>query len=206
LLRRACIGDEQARNELFARYRRRLLRMIRFRLNRRLLRRIDPQEVLQDAYLEASRRLPEYLTGPHVPFFLWLRQIVGQQLLQVHRQHLGARMRDVGGRQPPTRAPTPEAPAASPATDLVGRLTSPDQAAMCAEAKVRLREALNCMEPMDREVLALRHFEQLTNAEAAQALGLAESVASRRYVRALERLSQILSDVSGSREQSPASW
>src|SRR6184192_2584825 len=94
LLQRAAAGDTEAVNELFTLYRDRLRAMVRLRLNRRLQGRVDPSDVLQEAYLEVCRGLPDYLRSPTLPFFLWLRHITGQKLITVHRRHLGARMRD----------------------------------------------------------------------------------------------------------------
>src|SRR5436305_3422399 len=94
LLRRAAAGDEQAVSELFARYRDRLRAMVRLRLNRCLQGRVDPSDILQEAYLEISKGLADYLRAPTLPFFLWLRHITGQKLIMAHRQHLGAQMRD----------------------------------------------------------------------------------------------------------------
>jgi RNA polymerase sigma-70 factor (ECF subfamily) len=195
LLLRAGQGDQNALADLFSRYRERLKRMVRLRLNRRLLGRVDDSDVLQDVYLAVARELDDYLTNPSMPFFLWLRKIAGQQLVTVHRRHLGARMRDAGREVSLQGGGMPPANSASIAAQLLGRLTSPSQAAIKAELRARLQEAINGMHAMDREVLTLRHFEQLSNAEAAQVLGIDESAASKRYVRALERLSKILSEM-----------
>ena len=127
-----------------------------------------------------------------MPFFLWLRFLTGQRLLRVHRQHLGAEMRDVGREVSLYRGALPAATSAALAAQLLGRDTRPSEAAVRAERSIRLQEALNSMDPLDREVLALRHFEQLSNSEAARVLGLQESAAAKRYVRALKRLREIL--------------
>jgi RNA polymerase sigma-70 factor (ECF subfamily) len=193
LLQRAAAGDERAVNELFARYRDRLRAMVRLRLNRRLQGRVDPSDVLQEAYLEISKGLADYLRAPTLPFFLWLRHITGQKLITVHRQHLGAQMRDADKEVSLYRGALPEASSASLANHLLGRITSVSQAAVRAELQIRVQEALASMEPLDREVLTLRHFETLTNAETATVLGIKKSAASNRYIRALERLRDILS-------------
>jgi RNA polymerase sigma-70 factor (ECF subfamily) len=197
LLRRAAAGDQQAVNELFTLYRDRLRAMVRLRLNRRLQGRVDPSDVLQEAYLEICKHFPDYARAPTLPFFLWLRHITGQKLIAVHRQHLGAQMRDADREVSLHRGALPEASSASLAAQLLGRLTSPTQAALRAELQIRVQEALNSMDPMDREVLALRHFELLSNAEAAEVLGIKKSAASNRYIRALERLKDILSALPG---------
>ena len=116
--------------------------------------------------------------------------MTGQRLLQVHRRHLGAAMRDAGREVSLYRGALPQASSASLAAQLLGRLTSASQAAVRAEMQVQLQEALNGMDPIDREVLALRHFEELSNGEAAEVLGLSKTAASNRYVRALGRLKE----------------
>lgn len=195
LLNRARQGDSGALNELFSQYRRRLRRMVQLRLNHRLHGRVDPSDVIQDAYVEVSRCLPEYLRQPKIPFFLWLRHITGQKIIAIHRQHLGAQMRDAEREVSLYRGTMPSATSEVLAAQLLGKLTSPSVAAVRAEMKKRLEDALNSMESVDREVLALRHLEQLTNSEAAQELQISESAASKRYVRALERLQRMTSDM-----------
>jgi RNA polymerase sigma-70 factor, ECF subfamily len=197
LLGRLRAGDQQALAELFERYRERLRRMVRLRLDRRLQGRVDPSDVLQDAYLDAARRAPDYAADPALPAFLWLRFLTGQRLLQVHRLHLGTQMRDAGQEVSLHRGALPQASSVSLAAQLLGRLTSPTAAAVRAELQIKLQEALNGMDPLDREVLTLRHFEELSNAEAAHVLGLSKTAASNRYVRALRRLKDVLSAMPG---------
>jgi RNA polymerase sigma-70 factor (ECF subfamily) len=192
LLRRAAQGDQAAWGALLVRSRDRLRRMVALRLDRRLQGRVDPSDIIQEAYIDASARLPEYARQPDMPFFLWLRFLTGQRLVRVHRQHLGAEMRDVAREVSLYRGTLPAATSAALAAQLLGRDTRPSEAAVRAERSIRLQEALNSMDPLDREVLALRHFEQLSNAEAARVLGLQEPAAAKRYVRALKRLRLIL--------------
>ena len=192
LLRRAAQGDQAAWGALLVRSRGRLRRMVALRLDRRLQGRVDPSDIIQEAYIDASARLAEYARQPDMPFFLWLRFLTGQRLLRVHRQHLGAEMRDVAREVSLYRGALPAATSAALAAQLLGRDTRPSEAAVRAERSIRLQEALNSMDPLDREVLALRHFEQLSNGEAARVLGLQESAAAKRYVRALKRLRLIL--------------
>jgi RNA polymerase sigma-70 factor (ECF subfamily) len=196
LLRRAGSGDAQALAELFARHRPRLRQMVRLRLDRRLQGRLDPSDVLQEAYIDFARRFPEY-PGETMPFFLWLRLLTGQKLIDLHRQHLGAKMRDAGLEVSLYRGALPQASSVSLAAQLMGRLTSASQAAMRAEMQTRIQEILNTMDPMDREVLALRHFEMLANDETALVLGISKSAASNRYVRALKRLKDLLTGLPG---------
>jgi RNA polymerase sigma-70 factor (ECF subfamily) len=185
LLDRAAAGDPDAWRALFDRERPRLRRMVALRMDRRLQGRIDPSDVIQDAHIEAMTRLPEYFRQPDMPFFLWLRLIVGQRLTLLHRRHLGAHARDAGREIGLYGGALPEATSAALAARLLGHLTQPSEAAVRAERKIRIQTALNGMDQLDREVLALRHFEQLSNGEVAQALGLSKSTASKRYIRAL---------------------
>jgi RNA polymerase sigma-70 factor (ECF subfamily) len=195
LLQLAAQGDAQLWGALLEQHRQRLRRMVALRLDQRLQGRLDASDVLQEAFLDASARLPEYVSQPAMPFFLWLRFLTGQKLLELHRQHLGTQMRDVGREVSLYRGALPQASSAALAAQLVGHDTRPSEAAIRAERKLRLQEALNSLDPLDREVLALRHFEQLSNTEAAQVLGLQTSAASKRYLRALKRLKEILRDL-----------
>jgi RNA polymerase sigma-70 factor (ECF subfamily) len=192
LLDRARAGDPRALAALFDHYRRRLRHMVRLRLDRRLAGRLDPDDVLQQAYLEADKRFADYLLDPSIPVFLWLRLVTGEALTDLHRHHLGAKMRDAGIEVSLHRGALPQASSVSLAELLLGRLTSPTRAARRAETQRRLQEALNRMDPMDREVLVLRHFEELSNAEVAEVLGLEKTAASNRYIRALKRLKAAL--------------
>ena len=197
LLDQAAAGDTAAVTELFSRYRGRLKRMVRLRLSRHLQARLDDSDILQEACLEAARRLPEYLRDKPLPFFLWLRHLTGQKLIDAHRRHLGAKLRDAAQEVSLHRGAIPAASSASLAAQLLGRLTSPSQAAIKAEARLRVQDVLNSMDPIDREVLALRHFEQLNNAEVAATLQINESTASSRYLRALKRLKDEVKHIPG---------
>lgn len=189
-------GDESLR-ELFHSCRDRLRRMIELRLDRRLQRRIDASDVLQEAFLEASQRYAAYQQSPSMPLFLWLRFLVAERLTTLHRHHLGVQARDAARDVSIYSGPLPAASSAALAAQLVGSFTSPSDAALRAERALRLQEALNDMEPIDREVLSLRHFEQLSRAETAQVLDVSESAAGKRYLRALKRLKGALSDFEG---------
>src|SRR5499427_5912735 len=197
LLGAAREGDEAALAALVERHRDRLERMVRLRMDRRLQGRVDPADVVQDAYLAVRRRFPEYSADPCLPFFLWLRQAVGQKLVDVHRFHLGAQMRDAGQEVSLHRGALPQVTSLSLAEHLLGKLTPASHAAMRVELKLRVQEALNSMDPHDREVLILRHFEDLSNAEAAQVLGIKPSAAVQRYVRALKRLRDVIQGMPG---------
>jgi RNA polymerase sigma-70 factor (ECF subfamily) len=179
------------------RHRGRLRKLVALRLDLRLQGRVDPSDVIQEACADAVRRLPEYVNKPDVTFYLWLRFLVGQRLHEAHRRHLGAQARYAGREVSLYRGAMPEATTAALAAQLMGKLTSPSVALLRAERKLRLQQALNAMDPIDREVLVLRHYEQLSNGEAAQVLGLDKSAASKRYARALIKLKDILASMPG---------
>src|SRR6516225_7775154 len=158
LLEQARAGDKAALNELFAQHRARLRRMVELRLDRRLQARIDASDVVQEAYVDAVTRLDEYLRDPRYPLFLWLRLLVGERLLKLHRHHLGTQMRDAGLEVSIYRGALPAASSAALAAQLLGKQTSPTQAVVRAERIMRLQEALNSLDPVDREIISLRHF------------------------------------------------
>lgn len=203
-------GEQRALGEVFNANRQRLRRMVQLRLDRRLQGRIDASDVLQEAFIDASRRLKEYAANPAIPPFLWLRLLTVQRLQTLHRLQLGAKARDAGREVSLHSGPLPAADSRSLAAQLLGRLTTPSRAALRAEIQIHIQEALNAMDPIDGEILALRHFEELSNGEAAAVLGLHKAAASNRYVRALRRLKELLAptlnlmDGSGSfRSQAP---
>ena len=197
LIDRAAAGDTAALAELFGRYRQRLRAMVRLRMDRRLQGRVDPSDVLQEAYLDVAQQLSSYLAKPEMPFYLWLRLTTGQRLMRLHRHHLGAAIRDAGREVSLHRGALPQASSVSLAAHLLGRMTSASKAVERVEIQLRLQAALNGMDEMDREIIALRHFEELSNAEAARVLGLEPSAASKRYIRALKRLQEILKSIPG---------
>jgi RNA polymerase sigma-70 factor (ECF subfamily) len=187
----------QELNELFERYRDRLKLMVHLRLDRRLQARVDSSDVLQEAFLEGAERYERYKSKPTMPPFLWLRFLVGQRLTLMHRRHLGVKARAAWREVSLFHGALPEANSESLAAQLLGKLSSPSQIAMRSELQVRLQEALNSMDEIDREVLVLRHFEQLSNVEVAEVLGLAQRTASKRYITALRRLKEILGTMPG---------
>jgi RNA polymerase sigma-70 factor (ECF subfamily) len=174
--------------------------MVALRLDRRLQGRVDPSDVIQESYIDAARRLPEYVKNPPLPFYLWLRLLVGQRIVEQHRRHLGAQSRDASRDVSLFEGAFPEASAANLTVHLIGSLSTPSQSAIRSEQQLRLQEALDALDPTDREILALRHFEQFSNREAAEALGLDKSAASKRYVRALVRLKNTLRALPGGLE------
>jgi RNA polymerase sigma-70 factor (ECF subfamily) len=197
LVSRAAGGDQEALRALFAQHHDRLKRMVHLRLSRQLAGRIDDSDVLQEAYLEVARRLGEYAREPSRPFFLWLRHMTGLKLAEVHRRHLGTQLRDAEREVTLHRGGLPLVDSVSLAAQLLGTLTTPSQAAIKAETRLLVQEALNGMDPIDREVLALKHFEQLSTAEIAEVLGLSKAGAGSRYLRAIKRLRAILEQIPG---------
>ena len=193
-------GDEGVLAVLVERHRDRLERMVALRMDRRLQGRVDPADVVQEAYLAVRGKFPQYCADPRLPFFLWLRLEVGQKLVDVHRTHLRTRMRDAGQEVSLHHGALPQVTSLSLAEHLLGKLTTPSHAAMRAELKVRVQEALNSMDPNDREVLILRHFEDLSHAEAAQVLRIKPAAAVKRYVRALKRLRDVFQAMPGGTE------
>jgi RNA polymerase sigma-70 factor (ECF subfamily) len=196
-LQRATAGDALAWGELLVEHEGRLERMVAFRLDPRVRRRVDASDVVQEAFLAAASRREDYFRYPPVPIFLWLRGIVSNKLLEIHRHHLGMEKRDAAREVPLDPHPLPDATSAALLDQLTGHATGPGTAAARAEVKFRLRQVLDSMDATDREVLALRHFEQLTNGEAAAVLHIQERAAAKRYVRALKRLKDILADMPG---------
>lgn len=185
-------GEEEALASLFTQYEDRLRRMVVFRLNPRLRGRIDPSDILQESYLSASQRLAGYLEKPAAPVFIWLRGVTEQTMIDVHRRHLGAQARNASLEVSFHRSGHGIATSVSLAAHLVADMTSPSQAAIREEALSGLREAFDEMDSTDREVLALRHFEGLSNMEVAAILELQPTAASNRYIRALRRLKSVL--------------
>lgn len=196
LLDRLVQGDERALGELFEEYRPRLRRMIELRLDPRMSGRIDVDDVLQEAFVDASKRVEHYTTDTSRSFYIWLRLIVEQTLADLHRRHLGAQMRSVA-REVKFSQPQNHSSSLALTSRFVAHLTSPSQVAIRDEVSRQLRTALDEMSAMDREVLALRHFEELSNSEVAETLNISQKAASIRYIRAIARLKTILESIPG---------
>jgi RNA polymerase sigma-70 factor (ECF subfamily) len=197
LMDRLRAGDRKALGELFQCYRERLGRMVELRMDPRLRSRIDASDVLQEAYLDLAGDLEAYRADLKLPPLLWMRLHVGRRLTMLLRRHLGTGMRDAGLEISLYREALPQASSAALASMLLGRHTSPTQAAQRAERLLRIQEALNTLDPIDREVLALKHFEELSRAETAQVLSISPEAAAKRYFRALKRLKEVLASMPG---------
>ncbi len=197
LIDRVVKGDEDALAELFSTHRDRLWRMVNFRMDPRLHGRIDADDVLQEAWLAVVQRIDHFLSDASRSIFVWFRLITSQTLIDIHRRHLGTQKRNAAAEFSIHRGWTSESTSFSLSFHLLGHLTSPSQAALRDELADQLKQALSSMNEIDREVLALRHFEQLSNRETAQILGISDQASSDRYMRALARLKTVLTSLPG---------
>ena len=194
LLKQAGRGDGDAVGRLLERHREPLRRAIHLRLDRAIQRRVDASDIVQDVMLEASRRLPEYLKNPAIPFHLWLRQMAGDRLIDAHRRHRLAERRAVGREQPIDAAAFLDRSSIELAADLRDRQLTPAAEAIRKELQRRFQTVLGQLDDDDREILVMRYFEQLSNQEVAQALGLSEAAAGMRHLRAIRRLRALLGE------------
>ena len=189
-------GDTTVFGELFVVHRPRLWQIIHFRLNDKIRGRVDPDDVVQEVYMDAEKRLRHYVDGEFPSLFLWLRLIAGQTLSNIHRTHLGTESRSVLRESDAAHSGLWGNTSLCLSQRFIAHLTSPSQVAVKGELIHEMREALDNMSEMDQEVLALRHFEELTNQEVAIELGIKPKAASVRYMRALERLRGVLEQLS----------
>jgi RNA polymerase sigma-70 factor, ECF subfamily len=192
LIARLRSGGDRTLADAMAEHAPRLRQIVELRVDFRLSGRLDATDVLQEAFLEAHKRLPRYLDDPSVPVFVWLRGVVMDTLIDFHRRHLGTKMRDAGLEVSLNGPVAPQASSVAMAAYLAGSLTTPSQAAVREETVRQIEMALAGMDEIDREVLILRHFEQLTNDEVAVVVGVKKAAASRRYMRALARFREVL--------------
>lgn len=192
LINRVIRGDTAALAELFSMYRPRLWRMVHFRLHPRLQGRVDADDVLQDAWMKAVDRIDHFLRDASRSCFIWFRMIVSQTMIELHRRHLGADKRSASREVSIHGGWGADSTSSALAFHLLGSFSSPSNAALRAERAKQLDAALQTLSDIDREVLALRHFEELSNRETALVLGMSEQAASARYIRALGRLKVIL--------------
>jgi len=191
-------GNADALAALLDYYRPRLRQMVRLRMDRQLAARVDPSDVIQEVYLDAQRQVQAYLQDPKVDFYVWLRGLAGQRLSNVHRQHLGAKCRTAW-----REVSLPAESSLLLARQLLAGGTSPSRALLKKELRRRVQQAIERLPPDDREVILMRHFEEMSNGEVAQAIGLTESAATMRYGRALFRLKEILLSDSEQWESNP---
>lgn len=180
-------GEGQAAGELVGRHQELVNRVVGTRLDRHLRARLDPADVAQEVALRITTRLPDYLARRPMPFHLWVRKTAAEALIDLRRKHLGAECRAAGNEVPiPDRS----------SVMLVKQLAANDPTASvqvrAEEAAAMVRRAVAALDDNDREVILLRSFEGLSNADAAAVLGLDTSATSKRYARALLKLRQLL--------------
>jgi RNA polymerase sigma-70 factor, ECF subfamily len=192
LLEQARQGKAEAVDQLLARHREPVRRLIDLRLDPAIVQRLDASDVVQEVLLEASRRLPEYLQQPTMPFHLWLRHIARDRVIDAHRRHHQAQKRGVDRERPLHRPAWAERSSMELAAQLIDQERTPASAALQEELQRQLHQALDQLAEDDRDVIQMRHFEQLGNQDVAAALGLSEAAASMRYLRAIRRLRDLL--------------
>lgn len=178
--------------EFFMQNRGRLHRMISMRIDQRLAQRVDASDVLQEGFVDAAKRLNEFIEKPPMPLFVWLRFLIGQKLAAVHRWHFNAQKRDPRKEDTAASQRMPSADSQVIAREFSASMTSPSQAVVRAEMSEKLARVLDTLESIDREILVMRHFEELSNNEAAAELGITKGTASKRYVRALAKLNKAM--------------
>jgi RNA polymerase sigma-70 factor (ECF subfamily) len=191
LLAKAKQGEPAAVDQLLARHREPVRRMIDMRLDRAIARRVDASDIAQEVLLEASRRLRDYLRQPDMPFHLWLRHIARDHLIDAHRRHRVAKRRTVD-RERPIQAGAADRSSVELIAELIDRELTPATAALRKELQNRFQSVLADLDEDDREIILMRHFEQLSNQEVAAALGLTEPAASMRHLRALRKIRELL--------------
>ena len=195
LLAAARAGDGDAVNQLLDRHRVAIRQMIDLRMDQVIKRRVDASDIVQEVLIEANRRLADYLQNPAMPFHLWLRQMAKDRLIDAHRRHRGADRRSMDREQPLVAAAGTES-----SVDLLAQIRdqelTPAAAATWHELHSRFQHACEKLDDLDQEIVLLRHFEHLSNSEAAEVLQLSPQAASMRYLRAMRRLRQFMDGTS----------
>ncbi|MEQ1830327.1 MAG: sigma-70 family RNA polymerase sigma factor [Pirellula sp.] len=185
-------GQAIAVEQLMDRHRNSLRRMIQLRLDQRLMQRMDVSDVIQDVLLEANRRLSDYLSNPVIPFHLWIRQIAKDRIIDAHRRHRVSAKRSIDREQAQAGKGSVDQSTLDLANQFCDRALTPAAAATQREIAQQIEAAVQKLRENDREIILMRHYEQLDNQEVAQTLGLTEPAASMRYLRALKRLREII--------------
>lgn len=187
-------GKPEAVNRLLERHRTALRKLVQVRLDRKIARRVDASDVVQDVLLEASDRLKEYLADPRMPFHLWLRHLAKDRMIDMHRRHRGAQRRSLDRERSLTSPEFGDQSSFDLASQLVGSELTPAAASIRHELEQRFLTALDQLDDDDRDILLMRHFEHLGNSEAAEALGLSAAAAGMRHLRALRKLRAVLGE------------
>jgi RNA polymerase sigma-70 factor (ECF subfamily) len=196
LLRRAADGDAAARDAVWDQYRPRLRRMVAMRMDRRIAARVDASDVVQEALAIAHQRLPQYVADPQVPFYPWLRRIAWDRLIMAYRTHISAERRSVLRERPPVLGLSGDSTAMLSQV-IAASSCAPQEQAIRAELHRRVIDSLGELKPQDREILIMRHLEQLPVPEVAATLGISQTAVTSRHLRALERLRALLRDEYG---------
>jgi RNA polymerase sigma-70 factor (ECF subfamily) len=203
LLAAAREGDSSAVNQLLDRHRGAIRQMIDLRMDQMIKRRVDASDIVQEVMIEANRRLAEFLKNPVMPFHLWLRQMAKDRLIDAHRRHRGAGRRSLDREQPLVTVAGSES-----SVDLIAQIRdselTPAAAATWRELQSRFQQACEQLDDLDQEIVLLRHFEHLSNSEAAAVLQLSPQAASMRYLRAMRRLRQFMDGTAGEDSSNPA--
>ena len=193
LVEKACAGSSLAMQRLFDQYRPQLKRMVAIRMDPRLASRLDASDVVQDALILASERLDEFRRDRPMEFYPWLRQLAFERLIQLYRHHVERQKRSISREERETMQLSNHS-----AVQLIERIvandTSPSGHAIRAEELRHARQALNRLSPEHREVLVLRHLEQLSLEETAIVIGVAVGTIKSRHFRALAQLRRELVD------------
>lgn len=185
-------GEPVAVDQLLDRHRDSLRRMIQLRLDQRIMQRVDVSDVIQDVLIEANRRLTDYLANPVIPFHLWIRQIAKDRIIDAHRRHRVSAKRSIDREQPQPGKGPPDQSTMELANQFRDAALTPAAAATQRELAQQIEAAVHQLKDQDREIILMRHYEQLNNQDIATALGLTEPAASMRYLRALKRLREII--------------
>ena len=194
LLAEAGRGQPDAVNRLLERHRAALRKLIQLRLDRKIARRVDASDVVQDVLLEANERLQEYLANPCMPFHLWLRHLAKDRMIDMHRRHRGAQRRSLDRERSLAGPQFGDQSSFDLAGQLAASELTPAAASIRRDLEQRFLTAMDQMDEDDRDILLMRHFEQLGNSEAAEALGLSPAAAGMRHLRALRKLRAILGE------------
>lgn len=194
LLADAGRGDAAAVNRLLEKHRETLRRLVQVRLDRAIARRVDASDIVQDVLIEANTRLADFLADPRMPFHLWLRHLAKDRIIEMHRRHRGAQRRSLDREQAVGNPQYGDRSSLDLAQMLVDNELTPAAANIRRELEQRFLTAVEQLDDDDREIILMRHFEQLGNSEAAEALGLSPAAAGMRHLRALRKLRSILGE------------
>ena len=197
LIENAVNGDKNAAAKLFEIYRRRLRRVLQLRLDDRLKGRLDPSDLLQEVYIEFAKSIAQYRIEQGGSLFVWLRHLAQRRLQMVHRMHLNSQKRNACLEVSYGANSFAQSSAVQLVNGLLSENSTPSNKVLRREVQSRVQEVLLSLAPLDRAILDLRHFEQLSNKEAAEVLGVTEAVASVRFIRALRRLKKLLVAIPG---------